>query len=49
MGFFGDVNKQYSLVFGDANVLAVYFLMLMDRWYMVMQMIWPFLVTGESQ
>ena len=49
MGFFGDVNKQYSLVFGDANVLAVYFVMLIDRRYVVMQMNWPFLVTGESQ
>ena len=22
--FFGDVNKQYTLVFGDANELAVF-------------------------
>jgi hypothetical protein len=47
--FFGDVNKQYTLVFGDAKELAVYLVMLMDSRYVVMQMNWPFLVTGESQ
>jgi hypothetical protein len=46
--FFGDVDKQYTLVFGDANELAVFLVMLMDSWYVVMQMNWPFLVTGES-
>jgi hypothetical protein len=25
MSIFGDVNKQYTLVFGDANELAVFF------------------------
>jgi hypothetical protein len=49
MGLFCDVNKQYTLVFGDANELAVFLVMLMDRRYVVMQMNWPFLVTGESQ
>jgi hypothetical protein len=47
--YFGDVNKQYKLVFGDANELAVFLVMLMVSWYVVMQMNWPFLVTGESQ
>jgi hypothetical protein len=47
--FFCDVNKQYTLVFGDANELAVFLVMLMDSRYVVMQMNWPFLVTGESQ
>jgi hypothetical protein len=47
--FFGDVNKQSSLVFGDATESIVYFVMLFDRWYVAMQMNWPFLVTGESQ
>jgi hypothetical protein len=40
--FFGDVNKQYTLVFGDAHELAVFLVMLMDRQYVVMQMNWPF-------
>ena len=40
--FFGDVNKQYTLVFGDANELAVFLVMLMDSRYVVMQMNWPF-------
>jgi hypothetical protein len=47
--FFGDVNKQYTLVFGDAIESAVILLMLMDSRYVVMQMNWPFLVTGELQ
>ena len=47
--FFCDVNKQYTLVIGDANELAVFLVMLMVSWYVVMQMNWPFLVTGESQ
>jgi hypothetical protein len=47
--FFGDVNKQYTLVFGDANGSAIFLVMLMDSQYVVMQMNWPFLVTGESQ
>ncbi len=46
---FGDVNKQYTLVFGDANELAVFLVMLMDSLYVVMHMNWPCLVTGESQ
>ncbi len=25
MGFFGDANKQYTLVFGDANESAFFF------------------------
>ncbi len=36
--FFGDVNKQYALVFGDANKLVDFFVMLMDSRYVVMQM-----------
>jgi hypothetical protein len=28
--FFGDVNKQYTLVFGDANELAIFLVMLID-------------------
>ena len=47
--FFGDVDKQYTLVFGDANELAVFVVMLIDSRYVVTKMIWPFLVTGESQ
>jgi hypothetical protein len=47
--FFGDVNKQLSLVFGGATESTVCFVMLFDSWYVVMQMNWPFLVTGESQ
>jgi hypothetical protein len=47
--FFGDVNKQYTLVFGDANELSIFLVMLMDSWYVVMQMNWPFLVKGETQ
>jgi hypothetical protein len=47
--FFGDVNKQYTLEFGDANESAIFLVMLMDSGYVVMQMNWPFLVTGESQ
>jgi hypothetical protein len=47
--FFGDVNKQYTLVFGDANESAIFVVMLMDKWYAVMQINWPFLVTGELQ
>ena len=47
--FFGAVNKQYTLVFGDANELAIFLVMLMDSQYVAMQMNWPFLVTGESQ
>jgi hypothetical protein len=42
MSIFGDVNKQYTLVFGDANESAVFFVMLMDSQYMVMQMNWSF-------
>jgi hypothetical protein len=38
-----------TLVFGDANKLAGVLVMLMDGRYEVMQMNWPFLVTGESQ
>ena len=49
MVFFGDVKEQYTLVFGDANELAVFLVMLMDSQYVVMQMNWPYLVTGESQ
>jgi hypothetical protein len=49
MVFFGDVDKQYTLVFGDAHESAVIFVMLIDSLYVVMQMNWPFLVTGESQ
>jgi hypothetical protein len=49
MFYFGDVNKQYTLVFGDANELAIFLVMLMDSHYVVMQMNCPFLVTGESQ
>jgi hypothetical protein len=37
--FFGDVNKQYTFVFGDANELAVFLVMLMGSLYVVMQMI----------
>jgi hypothetical protein len=49
-GYFScDVDKQYTLAFGDANELAVFFVMFMDGQYVVMQMNWPFLVTGESQ
>ncbi len=40
--FFGDVNKQYTLVFGDANELAGVLVMLIDSRYVVMQMNWPF-------
>ncbi len=40
--FFGDVNKQLSLVFGDATESTIYFVMLFDRWYVVMQMNSPF-------
>ncbi len=47
--FFGGVDKQYTLVFVDANELAIFLVMLMDSRYVVMQMNWPFLVTGESQ
>ncbi len=47
--FFGDVNTQYTLVFGDANELANFLVMIMDSRYVVMQMNWPFLVTGKSQ
>ena len=47
--FFCDVNKQYKLVFGDAIESAVFLVMLIDSRYVVMQMNWPFLVTGESQ
>ncbi len=47
--FFCDVNKQYTLVLGDANESAIFLVMLMDSWYVVMQMNWPFLVTSESQ
>jgi hypothetical protein len=39
--FFCDVNKQYTLVFGDANKLAIFLVMLMDSRYVVMQMNWP--------
>jgi hypothetical protein len=46
--FFGDVTKQYTLVFGDANELVGVLVMLMDSRYVVMQMNRPFLVTGES-
>jgi hypothetical protein len=46
---FGDVNKQYTLVFGDANEIGHFLVMLMDSRYVVMQINWPFLVTGESQ
>jgi hypothetical protein len=56
----GDVNKQgycFELVmfmdkrysFGDVNEKDVFLVMLMDSRYVVMQMNWPFLVTGESQ
>jgi hypothetical protein len=38
MVFFGDVNKQYTLVFGDANESAILFVMLTDSRYVVMQM-----------
>jgi hypothetical protein len=41
--FFCDVNKQNTLVFGDANESALFLVMLMDSWYVVMQMNWPFL------
>jgi hypothetical protein len=47
--FFCDVNKQLTLVFGDANESAIFLVMLMDSWYVVMQTNRPFLVTGESQ
>jgi hypothetical protein len=47
--FFWCFNKQYTFVFGDANELAGVLVMLMDSRYVVMQMNWPFLVTGESQ
>ncbi len=40
--FFGDFNKQLSLVFGGATESTVYFVMLFDRWIVVMQMNWPF-------
>ncbi len=42
MGIFGDVNKQYTLVFGDADELTGVLVMLMDSRYVVMQMNWPF-------
>ncbi len=34
--FSGDVSKQYTLIFGDANELAVFLVMLMDRQYVAM-------------
>jgi hypothetical protein len=46
---FGDVNKQYTLVFGDSNEIGRFFVMLLDSGYVVKQSNWPFLVTGESQ
>jgi hypothetical protein len=46
---FGDANKQYTLVFGDANEIGHFLAMLMDSPYVVMQINWPFLVTGGSQ
>jgi hypothetical protein len=46
--FFGDVNKQYTLVFGDATELAIFLVMLMNSWFVVMQMNWPFLVIGDN-
>jgi hypothetical protein len=42
MVFFGDVNKQHTLVFGDANESTVFLVMLIDSRYVVMQMNWPF-------
>jgi hypothetical protein len=47
--FFGDVKEQYTLVFGDANEMAIFLVMLMDSLYVVMHMNWPCLMTGESQ
>jgi hypothetical protein len=38
MGIFCDVNKQYTLVFGDASESAGVLVMLMDSRYVVMQM-----------
>jgi hypothetical protein len=49
MVFFGDVNKQYTLIFGDANELAIFLVILIDSQYVVMRFNWPFLVTGKSQ
>jgi hypothetical protein len=46
---FGDVNKQHTLVFGDANEIGRFLVMLLDSRYVVMQINWPFLVTGKSQ
>jgi hypothetical protein len=46
---FGDVNKQYALVFGDANETGHFLVMLLDSRYVVMQINLPLLVTGESQ
>jgi hypothetical protein len=46
---FGDVTKQYTLVFGDENEIGRDLVMVMDSRYVVIQMNWPFLVTGESQ
>jgi hypothetical protein len=37
------------LVFGDATESIISLVMFIDSWYVVMQMNWPFLVTGESQ
>jgi hypothetical protein len=45
----GDVNKQYTLVFCDANEIDRFLVMLLDSRYVVMQTNWPFLVSGESQ
>ena len=41
------MDRRYS--FGDVNEKAVFLVMLMGSRYVVMQMNWPFLVTGESQ
>ncbi len=49
--YFSDFNKLVEcqlVVFGDVHEL-VFFVMLMDSRYVVMQTNWPFLVTGESQ
>ncbi len=47
--FFCDVDKQYTLVFGDANLTGRFLVMLIDSQYVVTQINGPFLVTDESQ
>jgi hypothetical protein len=39
---FGDVNKQFTLVLGDANEIGRFLVMLMDSQDVVMQINWAF-------